>query len=66
LQIEVNRWLGQLNRIPDDAHIAEMRSALAAASKQLQSIASDWLQVERDVQQAFYGDGDDDPRAFSV
>ena len=64
--IAVHSKLGQLKRIPDDPHVVETRAALVAVSKQLRSIASDWLQVERDVQQAFYGDENDGTRAFSV
>ena len=61
--IAIHSKLGQLKRIPDDPHVVETRAALAAVSKQLRSIASDWLQVDRDVRRAFYGDEDDCPRA---
>ena len=64
--IAVHSKLGQLKRIPDDPHVVETRAALAAVSKQLRSIASDWLEVARAVQQAFYGDEADGSRAFSV
>jgi hypothetical protein len=66
LQIETNRQLGQLNRIPDDAHVIEWPAALAAANKKLQSIAWDWRCVARDFRQYMYGDEDDGPRACSV
>ena len=56
--IAVHSKLGQLKRIPDDPHVVETRTALAAVGKQLCSIASDWLQVERDVQRAFYDEDD--------
>jgi hypothetical protein len=59
--IAIHSKLGQLKRIPDDPHVVETRAALVAVSKQLRSIASDWLQVERGVQRAFYGDEDDGP-----
>ena len=62
-QIAIHSKLGQLKRIPDDPHVVETRAALAAVSKQLRSIASDWLQVERDFRREYE---DDDPRAFSV
>ena len=61
--IAVHSKLGQLKRIPDDPHVVETRAALAAVGKQLRSIASDWLQVERDFRREYE---DDDPRAFSV
>ena len=63
--IAIHSKLGQLKRIPDDPHVVEMLTALAAVSKQLHDIASDWQRVERDFRR-HYGDEDDDPRAFSV
>jgi hypothetical protein len=61
--IAIHSKLGQLKRIPDDPHVVETRAALTAVSNQLRSIASDWLQVERDFRREYEDDG---PRGFSV
>jgi hypothetical protein len=61
LQIKIYRQLALLNHIPKDVRVAQFRAELA----KMQSIASEWLEVERDFRQQ-YGDEDDGPRAFSV